>query len=67
MDWLTPRLEGIKSQSYPCNRPWRSIGLRNVEAPTFSLGNRLTDGVEVVSFTPRPPFTLRKIPGTRFC
>jgi hypothetical protein len=32
-----------------------------------SLDNRLTDGDEVVSLTPRPPFTHRKIPGTHFC
>jgi hypothetical protein len=31
------------------------------------LDNRLTDGGEVVSLTRRPPFTLRKIPGTDFC
>jgi hypothetical protein len=38
-----------------------------VEAPTFSLDNRFTDGGEVVSFTRRLPFTPRKIPGTHFC
>jgi hypothetical protein len=31
--------------------------LRDFEAPTFSLDNRLTDGGEVVSLTGRPPFT----------
>jgi hypothetical protein len=31
------------------------------------LDSRLTDGGEVVSLTRRPPFTLRKIPGTHFC
>jgi hypothetical protein len=25
-----------KRWSYPCNRPWRPIGLWDVEAPTFS-------------------------------
>jgi hypothetical protein len=30
------------------------------------LDNRLTDGGEVVSLTPRPPFNLRKNPGTHF-
>jgi hypothetical protein len=29
--WLCKR----KRQSYPCNRPWRPIGLWDVEAPTF--------------------------------
>jgi hypothetical protein len=33
-----------KKESYPCNRPWRPIGLWDVEASTFSLDNRLTDG-----------------------
>jgi hypothetical protein len=33
--------------SYPCNRPWRPTGFWNVEAPTFSLDNRLIDGGEV--------------------
>jgi hypothetical protein len=28
----TPR----QKKSYPCNRPWRSVGLWDVEAPTFS-------------------------------
>jgi hypothetical protein len=40
--------------SYPCNKPWRPIELWNVEAPTFSLDNRLTDGGKVVSLTRRP-------------
>jgi hypothetical protein len=31
--------------------------LTDVEAPTFSLENRLTDDGEVVSFTRQPPFT----------
>jgi hypothetical protein len=42
---------------YPCNRPWRPIGLWDVETPTFSLDNRLTDGGEIVSLTSRPSFT----------
>jgi hypothetical protein len=46
-----------EGKSYPCNRPWRPIGLWDVEDPTFSLDNRHTDGDEVVSLTPRPPFT----------
>jgi hypothetical protein len=37
-------------------RLWRLLGLREVEAPTFS-DIRLTDGGEVVSFMRRPPFT----------
>jgi hypothetical protein len=47
-------------------RPWRRLGLREVEAPTFS-DIRLTDGGKVVSPTRRQLFTPRKIPGTHFC
>jgi hypothetical protein len=32
-----PEKEGnFLGKSYPCNRPWRSIGLRDVEGPTLS-------------------------------
>jgi hypothetical protein len=47
-------------------RPWRPLGLLEVEAPTFS-DIRLKDGGKVVSPTRRPLFTHRKIPGTHFC
>jgi hypothetical protein len=47
-------------------RPWRPLGLREVEAPTFS-DIRLIDGGKDVSPTRRPLFTPRKIPGTYFC
>jgi hypothetical protein len=42
--------------------PW---GCETSRLPNF-LGNRLTDGGEVVSPTRRLPFTPRNIPGTRF-
>jgi hypothetical protein len=48
------------------HRPWRPIGSREVEAPTFS-DIRLIDGGKVVSPTRRPLFTPRKFPGTHFC
>jgi hypothetical protein len=47
-------------------KPWRPLGLREVEAPTFS-DIRLTDGGKVVSPTRRLLFTSRKIPGTHCC
>jgi hypothetical protein len=47
-------------------RPWRPLGLREVEAPTFS-DIQLRDGSNVVSPTRWPLFTPRKIPGTHFC
>jgi hypothetical protein len=45
------------------NRPWRPLGLREVEAPTFSNILLIDDG-KVVSPTRRQLFSLRKIPGT---
>jgi hypothetical protein len=45
---------------------WRPLGLREVEAPTFS-DIRFIDGGKVVSPMRRPLFTARKIPGTHFC
>jgi hypothetical protein len=47
-------------------RPWRFLGLREVEAPTFS-DIQLTDGGKVFSPGHGPLFTPRKIPGTNFC
>jgi hypothetical protein len=32
-------------------------GFWDIETPTFSLNNRLTDGGKAVSLTRRPPFT----------
>jgi hypothetical protein len=49
----------------PSNMPWRPIGLRAVEAPTFPKRS-LTDGSEVVGLMHLPPFTPRKIPDTHF-
>jgi hypothetical protein len=43
-------------------RPWRPLGLRDVESTTFS-DIRPIDGDKVVSPTRRPLFTARKIPG----
>jgi hypothetical protein len=48
-------------------RPWRPLGLREAEVPTFSLDNRLIDGGKVVRPTRRLLLTPRKIPGTHFC
>jgi hypothetical protein len=41
-------------------------GCETSRLPHF-LGNRLTDGGEVVSLKLRPPFTPRRISGTHFC
>jgi hypothetical protein len=47
-------------------RLWRPLGLREVEAPTFS-DIRLTEGGKVVGPTLRLLFTPKKIPGIHFC
>jgi hypothetical protein len=47
-------------------RLWRPVGLREIEASTFS-DIQLIDGSKVVSPMRRPLFTPRKIPGTHFC
>jgi hypothetical protein len=47
-------------------RPWRPLGLREVEVPTFS-DIRLSDDGKGVSPTRRPLFTPRTIRGTHFC
>jgi hypothetical protein len=47
-------------------RPWSPLGLREVEAPTFS-DIRLIDGGKVVSLTHQPLFTPRIIPITHLC
>jgi hypothetical protein len=60
---LTIALVKVKLSLY---RPWRPLGLQEVEAVTFS-DIRLTNGGKVVSLTRRPPFPTRKIPGTHFC
>jgi hypothetical protein len=61
--FLTEGNAKVKLSRY---RPWRPLGLREVEAPTF-LHIRLIDGGKVVSPTRRLLFTPRKIPGTHFC
>jgi hypothetical protein len=40
--------------SYPCNRPWRPIGLWDVEAPTFFRQSAHRWRGQVVSLTRRP-------------
>jgi hypothetical protein len=52
--WIN--VKGKVKKSYPCNRPWRPMGLWDVQAPTFSLDNQLTDGGKVVSITRLPLF-----------
>jgi hypothetical protein len=47
-------------------RPWRPLGLREVEALTFSTIPLKDDG-KVVSPTRLRLFTPRNIPGTHFC
>jgi hypothetical protein len=57
---------GKKKVKLSLYRSWRPLGLREVEAPTFS-DIRHTDGGKVVSLTRRPHFIPRKIRGAHFC
>jgi hypothetical protein len=50
----------------PCNRPWRTIGLWDVEAPTFSIQSAQT-AVRLSALRAGRPLPPRKIPGTHFC
>jgi hypothetical protein len=62
----TITLHGVVKVKFFLYRPWRLLGLREVEAPTFS-DIRLIDGGTVVSPKGQPLFTPRKIPGIHFC
>jgi hypothetical protein len=55
-----------KSKTIPVTGLGDPLVCETSRLPHF-LDNRLTDGGEVVSLTRRPPFILRKIPGTQFC
>jgi hypothetical protein len=55
-----------KGKAIPVTGHGGPYGYEASKLPNF-LDNRLTDGGEVTSFTRRPPFTRRKIPGTYFC
>jgi hypothetical protein len=63
LDWIFVGCGKVKLSLY---RLWRPLGLREVEAPTFS-DIQLVDGAKVVSPRRRPLFTPRKSPGTHFC
>jgi hypothetical protein len=59
-----------KIKRYPCYRPWRPLGLREVEAPTFlrQTANRWRQGCQ--PYAPAalyPPGFLFKFTGTHFC
>jgi hypothetical protein len=43
------------------------LGLRRRNSNNAVVENRCIDGSEDICLTCRPPFTLRKIPGTHFC
>jgi hypothetical protein len=52
----------VKGKAYPCNRPWRPIGLWDVEAPTFSRqsAHRWRRGYQLFHCTD-PKLLIRKI------
>jgi hypothetical protein len=55
-----------KDETIPITGRGGPQGVETSRLPHF-LGNQLTDGGKVVSFTHRLAFTPRKIPGTHFC
>jgi hypothetical protein len=59
------KLENDKGKAIPVTGHGDPCGCETSTFPHF-LGNRLTDGGEVVSLMSRPPFTPKKIPGTQF-
>jgi hypothetical protein len=56
-----------KRQIFLCNRPWRPIGLWDVETPTYSRqsAHRWRWGCQ--PYAPAALYPTRKIPGTHFC
>jgi hypothetical protein len=60
------KINDKKSNAIPVTGRGGQDGCELLRLPQFP-DNQLTDEGEVVSLTRRPPFTLRKIPGTRFC
>jgi hypothetical protein len=52
-------------EMYPCNSPWRSIGLRDVEAPIFS-GQSAHMAVRLSALHAGHAVPHTKIPGTHF-
>jgi hypothetical protein len=57
--------KSVRIYLYPCNRPWRHIGLWDAEAPTLSRksAHRWRWGYQPYSLYPSPS----KIPGTHLC
>jgi hypothetical protein len=51
----------VKRWRYPCKRPWRHIGLWDVDRLQHFLDNRLIDDGETVSLTRRPLFTRQEV------
>jgi hypothetical protein len=68
--WVKPSGFVPLAKSYPRNRPWRPIGLWDVEGHIL-LGNRLTCDGNVVSHSRRPLSTPKKLnfcaSGINFC
>jgi hypothetical protein len=62
----TPILMAKDHQAIPVTGHGGPWGCKMLRFPHF-LDNRFTDGSEVVSLMPWPPFTPRKIPGIHFC
>jgi hypothetical protein len=52
---------------YPCKRPWRPIGLWDVEIPTFFGQSTHAWLWGIRSYAPSTLFSLRKVPSIYFC
>jgi hypothetical protein len=62
-EWL--KITDKKATPY-LHQAVRAYEVARIEDSTF-LGNRLTDGSEVLSLTRRPHFNPRKVSRTNFC
>jgi hypothetical protein len=60
--------KNTKGKSSPCNRPWRPLWLKAVEAPTFSrqLVHRRRQDYQPYESAGRP-LNQERFPGTHFC
>jgi hypothetical protein len=58
---------GKKGESYPCNRPWRLIGLWHVEAPIFCRHTVQRWRWGCRGYITAALYSLETIPGTHFC
>jgi hypothetical protein len=54
-------------KNYPCTRPWRPIGLWDIEAPIFSRQSAHRWRWNCQPYAPATVYSPRKFPGNHFC